>query len=245
MRERLVRYTLLCSLIFLACEVSAAASQAEEPAKDAPKGEKKITMGMALDYNSRYIYRGYAYSEGPVLQPSVSLTINEFTFSSFGNYVLGNEPQQGQINEVDIYLTWSRTWEKITIEPSLNLYTSPNVPDSNSTFETSLSLSRDFGNFRVSTSHSADFVDGSSATYYGDLGLSHTLEVRPGLSLKTCAAFAWPEPLIALDAALTYYLTKNVYLYPHIGISTIFKNSLSDSLEECLTAYGIGTGVEF
>jgi hypothetical protein len=61
---------------------------------------KDTSWAAEADFNNRYIWRGIAYSKGPVVQPSFSLTHRGFTVSIWSNMVLDNEPGRGRFDQV-------------------------------------------------------------------------------------------------------------------------------------------------
>lgn len=122
---------------------------------------------------SRYVSRGIASSDGPVLQPAAWVTLDDFTLSVLGNYVLAREKQQGRFNEADVSLAWGREWNLFTIEPKFTLYTYPNTADQ-SQYEAGLTLARDLGPWRLSTFNSLTFAVSEKASYYGELALGYS-----------------------------------------------------------------------
>ena len=61
---------------------------------------KGTSWAAEVDFNSRYIWRGIAYSKGPVFQPAFSVTHSGFTVSIWSNMVLNNEPGRGRFDQV-------------------------------------------------------------------------------------------------------------------------------------------------
>ena len=62
---------------------------------------QSIGFRVNSNFHSRYVWNGLAYSRGPVWQPSAQVEYRGFGASVTGNFVLNDEPNQGQFNEVD------------------------------------------------------------------------------------------------------------------------------------------------
>ena len=75
--------------------------------------QSKIAYGVETDFNARYVFRGLAYSQGPVKQTSVWVTVAGFTAYAWGNFVLNRAPQRGEFNELDFGLSYQREWKRL------------------------------------------------------------------------------------------------------------------------------------
>jgi len=78
----------------------------------------KATYGFETDFNSRYVFRGFAYSQGAVNQSTAWVTISGFTFYTWGNFMLNRERQQRELSEIDFGASYKREWKKLTVEPA-------------------------------------------------------------------------------------------------------------------------------
>jgi hypothetical protein len=111
---------------------------------EADKGEPpKATYGFETDFNSRYVFRGFAYSQGTVNQSTAWVTISGFTFYAWGNFMLNREPQQRELSELDFGASYKREWKKLIVEPAFDyfIYRTPNPVKDPPTGEASLNLS--------------------------------------------------------------------------------------------------------
>ncbi len=171
--------------------------------------------------------------------------MDDVNLYAFASCPLTREPQRGKINEIDYYLWWTRKWGDLTVEPGLTLYTCPHVPDSSDTVECGLTLSRDFGHWKISTSHGAGLI-ASPGYYYGDLTCCWEQDLSHGCSLKSETALAWPSPVcLANDITLTRYVCGGVYISPHVGMSMELNGDVAGSWRNRVFAYGVGIGTEY
>lgn len=233
---------------------------AEENAADSSKNESAITVGAEVDFNSRYVWRGIPWSEGAVMQPSVWVSASDFTFTVWSNFVLDDEPNQGQWNEVDFTLAYSREWNKITLEPSFNYYCYPNQEDSPATGEFAVKLAYALDPVEIFTNQSVDVVKYDGA-YFGDIGIGYTHEFNPQLSFEGNISLGWGsskfnETYIGIaksalnvaqcEVSLTYQPEHFLYFRPHLAVSTILDDELRDQLDDDTIIYGgIAIGKEF
>src|SRR5262245_60166899 len=89
--ERLLRLTNETLPIIAMIPLLFAHGLAQEPGSGkAPK----VTYGFETDFNSRYVWRGIAQSEGPVEQTTAWVSVSGFTFCAWGNMELGRGPQR-------------------------------------------------------------------------------------------------------------------------------------------------------
>jgi len=203
---------------------------------------------------SRYVSRGVALSEGPVLQPSAWIALDDVTVSVFGNYVLTEGGQESRFNEADVSLTWSREWNRFIIEPAFTLYTYPHSQE-HSQYEPGLTLAREWGPWRLSTFHSLTFATGEKSSYYGEAAVGYQYDFSETLSFMTEWAVSWPEPAASVEGRLSYDLTANLSLSLYAGCS-IARSDIAtsddhdsereDSISQGRNGYfGLGLGFSF
>jgi hypothetical protein len=188
-------------------------------AKEVAPGNDGTTFGGGdVVWYSRYVSRGVAMSEGPVLQPSAWIAIDDVTLSVFGNYVLTEEGQESRFNEADVSLAWSREWNGFIIEPAFILYTYPHSEE-HSQYEPGLTLAREWGPWRLSTFHSLTFAVGEKASYYGEVAIGYQYDFSEKLSFVAEWAVSWPTPAASVEGRLSYDLTASLSLSLYAGCS--------------------------
>jgi hypothetical protein len=225
------------------------------------KNTPKISFGVEADSNSRYVWRGLAFSKGPVNQSMGWVTFSGFTFYEWNNLVLNNEPQRGEINGVDVGISYAREWRKIHFEPAFEYWLDRplrSIPD-HPTGEASIKLSYPIGRIRVFTKQIFDAVQ-YPGSYYGETGVSFenklsqkmTLEVSFNLDAASSkfnevnVGLARPAfNLAAAQVSLTYSPGK-FYLRPHFEFTQVVDRQLRRYLESpTIGNAGIALGFNF
>jgi hypothetical protein len=260
------RWALFC-LIMLAFAFSGVslcaqdASLTDPPAVAEEKGESsnKLSWGYEADYNSKYVWRGIAFSKGAVIQPSLWVTSRGTTYTVWAN---GNlESRDGrQVNEIDYSLSWEGKWNKASIEPSLAIYTYPNQQDAPWTSEASVKLSWPIGKLSIFTTHTFDAYQYSGA-YFGDVGFCYEKELSKRTSLESSMSLGWANAefnetyigpsktalnLAAFDMSVTYNTKDGLYVRPHISATRILDNTLRNAIvDPGILTIGLAVGKEF
>ena len=224
----------------------------------AERGEK-FSFGAEADFVSRYIWRGMAFSQGPVLQPSMWLSAYGATFSVWGNFVLNDEPNQGQLNEVDFTLSYSYEYKSLFAGGSLLFYLYPHqgIPNSG---EASIVLGFQKGPFKIFTTQYVDVIAAPGA-YFGLASGSFEKNLHPKLSLKTSLGlglangkfneFYLQVPrakanVLSWDLEFHWAVHGPLYLRPHMQVTTLLSSSLRDNVENpTIVSGGLGVGVGF
>ena len=251
------RFIFLCALaIFLFPKVLSAAGEAEAPSVET--GEK-FGFGVEADFVSQYIWRGIAFSKGPVLQPSMYFSCYGLTFTTWGNFVLNDEVGQGQLNEVDFLLDYAYSRKNFFTEAVLLFYLYPNQ-DAPTTGEASVILGFQKGPFKIFTTQYVDMIAAPGA-YFGLVSGSFEKEFHPDFSFKTVLGLGWANAkfnefylgvpqtqlnLLIWDLELRWKLHDPLYLRPHMQVTTLLPSALRESVEHpTIVSGGLGVGVEF
>ena len=255
--KRLFEISIL-SILFLTNVSSEEIETTKTPA-EAVEEEKDWEIGAEIDFNSQYIWRGMEYSKGAIMNPQAWITWKEWTFYVWSNMVLNDEPTQGDFNEFDYYLTYSKELGKFTLEPSVVYYMYLDQEDSPDTAEASIYLSYDFSPFEIFTRHTVDFVAYDWA-YFIENGVTYTQELNDKLSFESTVSVgngnnrfnkayvgvnenAWNY--IEFDFSFTYNITDNVYVRPHAEYVVILDHDLRNELDNTVFNAGGAIGVTF
>ncbi len=155
-------------------------------AQEAGSEPQSRSIEAAIEVNSRYLWRGIAFSEGTVYQPSLTLTQGTWSISAWAN-VDPNPLAAPHWNEIDVTLANSVEWQGWSIETSGMLYAYPHVgvPP---TSELQLELGRSIGRWSPYTRHSVDVLAAKGAAYSA-LGIGAEQAVRGGVILGAEAEF--------------------------------------------------------
>jgi hypothetical protein len=76
----------------------------------------RVIFGFKTDFNSRYVFRGFAYSQGPVKQSTAWAKASGFTFYAWSNVMLKGEPRQEAFSEADFGVSYAREWKRLIVE---------------------------------------------------------------------------------------------------------------------------------
>lgn len=254
---RLFRLFLVISLVLMA-STAALAAEDEEAAKI--REESHFSFAQEFDFSSQYVWRGFAFSRGAVLQPESSLGIYDFTLTLWANFVLNNEPGQGRFNEVDPSVDYHLQFGNLELQPSFEYYLYPNQTNAPSTGETSLWIAYTLGPVQFFTDQIVDVVHNAGA-YYGDFGLQHERTLIKNLDLTVSGTLGWASskfnsayagaPKTALnvflwDLELTYRPMNHFYLRPHMQVSVLIDPDLrTAATDPTIVSGGLALGVTF
>ncbi len=241
----------LARVLFLLSLTFAAASLHAE--------EKVWSVGTDLELNSRYIWRGFFYSEGVVFQPAFWVSAFDFTFTVWNNLVLNDEEAQGQINEIDLYLDYEHEFGNLTVSPSLWFYTYPGFPDPD-TGEMAVKLAYQLGPFVARTTQVMDFLSYDGA-YYGDAGMAFKHEFNKKISMEIYSGIGWGSNrfneaygglsqgalnLMESSAYILWQVNEHLSFKPHLAFTAIVDKNLRQAQSESRLWYGgLTTGLEF
>jgi hypothetical protein len=146
----------------------ASLSYAQEPAITK---KPKIEVTSKTDFFSKYVYRGFNFGDGPVLQENLKAIYNGMTAWGFMNYDIPT----GRINEQDLILDYTRAMpqnEKILLSAGYGVYTFPGT-NCDATQEIYAGVSVEDPNFlspAIFVFH--DFKEGKGTYLEGKLGTS-------------------------------------------------------------------------
>jgi len=237
---------------------AALATEDDEPAR--VENPPAISFAFETDFASRYVWRGFALSDGPVMQPEASVSAYGLTATVWSNFVLNDEPGQGRFNEVDPSLDYRGRWGKLEFEPSFEFYLYPNQTNAPSTAELSLWLGYPVGPVTLFTDHVFDVKEFAGA-YYGVFGVDYERELVKKLTLETSGSLGWASGKFNgayggdADAALNvflwdlqavYFPIPWFYLRPHMQVSVLLDSGLRRAAADpAIVSGGLALGVSF
>lgn len=177
-KEKVMRHYKFCLLFLLLSALPLAAYAEDEADTIAESAEKQptLTVQVESDIYSRYVWYGTAASNGPVWQPSVSVAAYGLKFTTWANFVMDNEPNQGEFNEVDFILTYQNNLKKLNyvllVEGDIYPNGNPKSLDySSATLKTGLHLSYPVGPVSIFGDFQALFVSVQGGTSQTNPGL--------------------------------------------------------------------------
>lgn len=154
---------------------------------------KVFHLSVHSDFASRYVWNGLPFSEGAVWQPSFNIEYQGFGASIWTNFVMDDEPNQGQINEIDVTGYYSRKISKLEIDVSLTYSFYPN-PDPASlnfgppVFQGELILTYPVGPIDLFSNLYVSFINPGGGVFWR-MGVGYKKELPLHFSLSTYAQF--------------------------------------------------------
>ncbi len=212
-----------------------------------------VALSFEWDFYSQYIWRGIESSQGPVWQPAAAIEGYGVGFSVWGNFVLGDEPNQGQFNEIDLTLYYHRQFKKLDVNTwfVFELYPNSNpksLNDSKSTIEYDLILTYPVGPVFV-FSDLAVFLMFAQGGVYWDVGLGYEQALPLGFSFRINSLFALTNgpfnQTFVTDVGTQPYMfqttfgfpwnpfsgsLKDLSFYPNVQVSTLLTSALRDAV---------------
>ena len=161
--------------------------------EDLPKAQKHFSLRLRSDFYSRYLWNGVLYSQGPVWQPSLTFEFYDVGITIWGNYVLGDEPNQGEFNEMDITLYYQRDVGKWSFSGSLIacVYVNDDPASINrgpNALQGYFQISRALGPIRIFSDLNVGFLE-PAGTLFWDFGVSYQRKLPLNFGLETSLLF--------------------------------------------------------
>jgi len=220
-----------------------------------------ITYGAEIDFASQYIWRGIELSDGVVLEPAAWIQAYGLYFEVWGNFVLNDEADQGEFNEIDLISYYELAWNNFTLEPGFEAFLYHDA-DEPSTLELTIGFSYFIiDQFSIFTKHYFDVAE-YEGSYFGTagVGFERELESLP-FYLDSSLKLGWGNSdfnevnievsesalnVIIADLSVYYYPLEYLYLRPHIQFSALLDDDLRDAVDNpTIVSGGIAVGVEF
>ncbi|MFA5355023.1 MAG: hypothetical protein WC291_12405 [Thermodesulfovibrionales bacterium] len=202
--------------------------------------ELKTAGSGSVDVMSNYVWRGLKLSDSWVIQPSVGITYGSFGANIWVNY----DTDIDEVNETDITLSYSRSWDKFTFGAGYIYYALDGFDD---TQEVYLSAAYDTILSPKLTLY-YDFDEGDGAFIVASIG--HTIDLSgmskgAALSLGASAGFNIENSIMGVDAngedftnfyngelsaALTIPVTDNFSITPKLAYSFPLTDDAKDAI---------------
>jgi len=159
-----------------------------------PPPSKRWSARLRSDFYSQYVWNGVLYSGGPVWQPSATLEIYDVGMTVWGNFVLDDEPNQGEFNEVDLTLYYQRDIGKWSLQASLiaALYLNDDPASRNrgpNSLQGYFQVSRALGPVKVFSDLTVGFLE-PAGTILWDFGVSYRRNLPLKFRMETSLLFA-------------------------------------------------------
>lgn len=181
----------------------------------------KPELTFSSDINSVYVWRGFTFSENPVIQPSVNLSLRNFNINLWANIDPGNI-YKNKLNEIDYSLSYKYTNRKIEFEPALQFYTYPGGEVGPPTGEAGIKLTYNTGSISAVTTHNFDIIEYRGA-YSGEVSLLYQIGLGKTADIGACTGITWANA--EFNSAYTGLDENSVNsLYCNFSFSYYYKN---------------------
>jgi len=215
------------------------------------KFTEHLAFSVHMDFYSRYVWRGFAASQGPVWQPSFTFSFYGVGISVWANFVMGNEPNQGEFNEVDFYLFYHRKVKNLVIDASLLNVLYPGVNSlsddaGNPSLEFDLLLSYALGPIDVFSFLAVRFISAPGSIYW-EGGLGYQKKLPKNFILQTSALVAVGDGrfnefhvapgvgtqlnLFEFNLSFDWMPYRGVHLVPSVQVSTLLPQAIRDQID--------------
>jgi hypothetical protein len=165
----------------------------------APSGvsaeEQKVTGNATLSFFNQYVFRGYELSSHSlVIQPAITLSYYGVSVNVWGNYdthqretqsFFPNRPGHASWNETDLTLSYTHTFDKLSLTGGYIFYGTENAKQAQELF---IAVGYDIITKPVFTVYQD--ISHYSGTYF-QLAFSHSLPVYKKITLDLGASFSY------------------------------------------------------
>jgi hypothetical protein len=218
-----------------------------------------LEYGVEVDVNSRYLFRGVAFSQEPVSQITASATFSGVALYAWGNVLLLREPQQHDFNELDFGASYAYSFGNFTLEPAFDAYVFrvPAPREAVHTTEGSLRVSYSLGPASAFSRHTVD-LGGNRGAYYAEAGLAFDHAPSRRISFSSVLTFAWASARfnaghfgvdeggwnhVGVELSLTYSPDDRLYIKPHFELTSLAGSALRRySDEPTVSSFGVAVG---
>jgi len=224
--------------------------------------ERGVSYGAETDFNSSEVWRGILLDNAPVAEPSAWISAHGFTFTAWRNLPLTSTQASVHLHTTDLALAYIYDWNKLRIEPAVDVYFNQpvgGIHDPN-TMEASLKFSYPIGPLRIFLSNSFDVLAYRGALF-GEIGLSYSGKLTKSTELSVSTSAGWAsakfnaayigprEPalnVIECGGSLIYHVQQHLYFQPHIEFSHILDPRLREYLSHpTVVNFGLAVGLDF
>ena len=215
--------------------------------------DKNFDLLFEFDFFSKYVSKGLPSSEGPVWQPSISAEYHNVGLSIWANFVLNDEPTQGQFNEVDVLPYYDLKIGNFSFVPAINFMFGLNSDPASLDYMPHNVIRPQF-HLAYTIGHFTPYMDMFFSVYptdrfgiYSDFGANFNWQFTTWFELNTAAQFAvggkrWNSPRIAdvgtklnnfeYILSLSFNVNKHFSLTPVIHVVVTIPESLRRNTNE-------------
>lgn len=181
------------------------APDAAPPVTEAPASDSSptpISYGAEVDVASRYVWRGLAFSEHPVLQPSARISDYGATLVMASSAYLGTEPGvEKALSELDLMGNYTFSIGAASFTPSIGAFFFAEAP---ATAELGATVGYDLSLFVLQTRQALDIADNAGG-WYADVAAARSVPLGSRLRFDATTSLAWCSGSFA-----RYYIDESI-----------------------------------
>ena len=222
--------------------------------------ESSLVLGVENDFITRYIWQGLECNNGLIHQPTVWITLEDFTFFTWASITQHEDDNNEISNELDFAVKYSKQIDMVNLESSLT-YIYCLQEDYPPTAEMFLRIGLDLYDYEIYSDLTTDVMEYSGSTS-GNLGVNKNLFENDNLSVQAGLSIGWANKLFnknyvgaeenlkpfnytMFSVEAVYYVYDKFYIKPHIEYFYLFSPAYKQSTGNSLENFGIAAGVEF
>jgi hypothetical protein len=215
--------------------------------------ESDFAISAQVDFLSRYVFRSFVYTDGPVMQPSIFTSYRNFTFGFYSNMNLTNKDQyQGWFDDYQFDFYLDLDWLGMTFEPAFTYYYYPEFTDYLSTGEVALTIYRNIGNYELSFFNSFDVLE-YAGWYYGSFAVTRYFEINDRFLISGSGSIDYSQDPNdsgdsffsgLIELTLDWSLSEKLMVRPYLAYSQFLAAEFTPD-DDHIFVYGIGIAVDF
>ncbi|MBP7775616.1 MAG: hypothetical protein KA371_00630 [Acidobacteria bacterium] len=203
--------------------------------------EPTVELGVDLAFNSRYLFRGMVYSDGPVTQVTAWASTDKLYLYTWSNLALPAAAGAQPLDEIDVGAAYRFKRGAVTVVPAVDLYLyrlsreERAEGSASHTAEASATVAYAAGGAAVFLRHVVD-TDSYAGAYFGTLGVRYDRALTSKTGLGAAVSVGWASAryhraylerakpgvsLVAARASATRQLGGGLYLTSHVELTTV------------------------
>lgn len=207
---------------------------------------------------NKYAWRGIIYDQGLVVQPTLGVDYDNWTFQLWGNITAIEEDGFDNNHELDFILQYNFEIGDLTISPILQLYTYPGQ-EGDSALELYLSCDYVLDDFTFNTTLSREMkID--IPYLFGSHSIAYSKEIGDGLNFDASAGLGWGTKnfnkyytgvekgamnYVFANASVSYALNDKITLAPFLESYFLTDTEIKDATNDSLVNFGLNLSITF
>lgn len=182
--------------------------------------QERVGFSSKTDFFSKYVFRGFTYSDKPVIQQSVTASYKDLNITGWFNF----DTEMEDLNEEDLMIDFAKSLGEVTLLAGYELFTFPNT-DIPKTQEVYIGVSLDKVLLNPTLLVFYDFEDGDGT--YGEFSLNEGVKFGD-VEVLANAKLGYNDHYfrensglshVEIGVAIPINLTDNLAITPNVNYS--------------------------